>query len=150
MLLAGIVMAFVGVGAFYASIPSVNSDTKLEAYLMGSLRPAAMLVFVEALAWFLLRQYRSLLDEYMRFHRMAQRRADFLTAFLTIGKSNSPDATVLVLTALLQEPSALILKNGESTVALEENKAAFSNPIFDLANSVLQRVPLPDAKKNDG
>lgn len=150
MLLAGVVMAFVGVGAFYVSLPPVGPDTTLEAYLMQSLRPAGMLVFVEALAWFLLRQYRSLSEEYRRFHRLAQRRADFLTAFMTVDQANTPDAVVLVLTALLQEPTTLVLKNGESTEAIEESKSASANPIFDLANSVLLRVPLTNGKRNDG
>jgi len=150
MLLAGIVMAFVGVGAFYASIPTVGPDTKLEGYLMQSLRPTAMLVFVEALAWFLLRQYRALSEEYRRFHRLAQRRADFLTAFMTVAQTNAPDSAVFVLTALLQEPPTLVLKKGESTEALVESMAASSNPIFDLANAVLQRVPLADGVVREG
>ena len=52
-------------------------------YLTFSIRPAGALIFIEAIAWFLLRQYRALIEDYKIFHRMYLKRANYLIAYRT-------------------------------------------------------------------
>jgi len=150
MLAAGVVMSFVGLAVYYVSLPAIGKDAKIETFLMEGLRPTAMLIFVEALAWFLLKQYRSLSDEYRHFHRLAQRRADFLVAFMSQGANRTAETDLFLLTALLQEPSSIILKQGESTESIESRRTDTSNPILEMADRVLQRIPIQGATKKDG
>src|SRR5262249_54823982 len=45
-----------------------------------SLRPTGMLIFMEGIAWFLLRQYRVLIEEYKAFLRVYLKRSSYLIA----------------------------------------------------------------------
>src|SRR4051794_9123339 len=77
LLVSGIVMAFVGIAVFASFIPDENPVRRLESvavapvlpapstesvwtnvfqYASHALRPLGMLIFIEAVAWFLLRQ----------------------------------------------------------------------------------------------
>ena len=46
-----------------------------------SLRPTGMLIFMEGIAWFLLRQYRVLIEEYKSFLRVYLKRSSYLIAW---------------------------------------------------------------------
>lgn len=105
-----------------------------------------MLLFIEAVAWFLLKQYRALLDEYKYYYRFAQRRADFLIAYMTSPGQLTKEVELLLITTLLQEPAPLVLRQGESTESLEARKVDSANPVLDFAVQVLDR--LPGSKKN--
>jgi hypothetical protein len=90
LLVGGVVMAFVGVGVFFLSISLRGStpaairiaDILIRAdggfpwqQLTNAVRSFAMLFFIEAVAWFLLRQYRSLIEDYKLFYKQYMRRA---------------------------------------------------------------------------
>lgn len=57
---------------------------------VGKLGPVGMLVFVEAVAWFLLRQYRAHVDDFKTTHGIGAKRLDFLMALRLL---RAPDAT---------------------------------------------------------
>jgi hypothetical protein len=164
MLVAGIVMAFIGVAVFYVSLPEYGAekkylvpetlspaiapdpvpmkpaDYKIEmlSYLAHGIRPFGILVFLEGIAWFLLRQYRALIEDYKSFHRMYLRRANCLIAFKTLSDKDAPQDRLLVLVAsLLGEDLSGRLKQGESTETNEAVKNIEPNPVFALVTSML-------------
>ena len=74
----------------------------------GIMRASGIFLAIEAVAWFLLRQYRSLMDDYKEFHYFALRRANYVTAQQIATKPllNSGDIRVgeiFVLSTLLTE-----------------------------------------------
>jgi len=148
LLSGGIIMAFIGVGIFYVSLPDMTTEKiLLEDYLAHSIRPAGVLVFVEAIAWFLLRQYRNLIEDYKTFHRMYLKRANYLISFKALESHESADAGLLLVTSLLNEDLSGKLFNGETTESLETQKIKEDNPIFSLVSGIInQRKSKTDEK----
>jgi hypothetical protein len=141
----GIAMAFVGIGVFWAALPAVpkttgSAEQTILAYLPLTIRPLAMLIFVEAIAWFLLRQYRALIEDYKSFHKLYVRRVNFLAAF-TIASRDSPTAAELsVAAALLADDVAARLKTGETTENLQGIQQIDPNPVVTLFSAVINRA----------
>jgi hypothetical protein len=142
LLISGILMAFVGIFIFYLSLSDYSME-KMSAneFFFVSIRPATMLVFIEAIAWFLLRQYRILSEDSRIYHMNASRRSDLLTSFLAFPEEVSSEHRIFVLTNLLQSTQITTLKLGETTESLENSKLALSNPIFDMADRIISRLP---------
>ena len=135
-------MSFIGIGVFWVSLPDIPTESKpnLTVYLAQAIRPLGMLLFVEAIAWFLLRQYRALIEDYKVFHRVYLRRANLLAALRITSDSQVSAATLPVVTTLLSdgmyEPSAAVdsdSKNGDSG----QGQAA---PAFELLRTVVERT----------
>lgn len=122
LLTGGIVMAFVGVGIFYVSLPDIADfkDLSVETYLAGALRPAGVLIFVEAIAWFLLRQYRALIEDYKTFHRMYIKRTNHLICLKALRRLDTPGSELPLVMSLLQEDLSGVLRQGETTEGLEQ------------------------------
>jgi len=186
LLVAGIILAFVGVGIFYVSLPSPEEFADSRAsfvsfgavslqnsppesssggdllnpspppittppfdiwkYLTFSIRPAGALIFIEAIAWFLLRQYRALIEDYKVFHRMYLKRANYLIAYRTLGKKISLENQLLLVGALLEEDLTGKLRAGETSEALESMKASDTNPVFSLVNRLIDNLPKASGK----
>lgn len=145
LLVGGIAMAFVGIGVFWASLPAVpqvpgNLNEVALAYLPLAVRPVAMLVFVEAIAWFLLRQYRQLIEDYKTFHRVYLRRVNFLAAFKISSGKDATAAELAIAAALLSDDVTGRLKMGETTEHLEAVKQIEPNPVIEIFSAVISGV----------
>lgn len=114
----GIVMAFIGVGVFYATVPETADIKSLSEYLPRVVRPTGILVFVEAIAWFLLRQYRVQIEDYKSFYRIYLRRANLLIALKTIASAGKDRAQLALAAAFLQDDQSGRLRKGETTETL--------------------------------
>jgi hypothetical protein len=138
----GIVMSFIGIGVFWVSLPSMPADGKysVTAYLPLTIRPLGMLVFVEAIAWFLLRQYRALVEDYKAFHRMYLRRINFLIALRLVSESGSSPSKTSIAAALLVDDVSGRLKKDETTEALEGTKQIEPNPVVELFSAAIKRA----------
>jgi len=155
LLAGGIVMSFIGIAVFWASLPEIAADKKfdLTSYLPQTIRPLGMLLFVEAIAWFLLRQYRALVEDYKLFHRMYLRRVNFLAALRITSKPNVAPSELSVAAALLVDDLTSRLRPGETTETLEATKQIDSNPLVDLLTIIINRAAdvasVGAQKKND-
>jgi hypothetical protein len=151
LLVGGVVMAFVGVGVFFVSLRDLNSQSPLfeaaldagsppkEAVAHGLLpnipssqifmtfKASAMLIFIEAIAWFLLRQYRSLIEDYKSFYRYYMRRANYLASAKMAIENSDKDLIVSVVKTLLSEDLTGRLKKDETTEDLEGKKSVDQN-----------------------
>jgi hypothetical protein len=142
MLAGGLLMAFVGVGVFSASgsasLPgssqAIGGATdepwiKGVAALSPALRPALMLVFLEAIAFFLLRQYRSLIEDYKAFYRVTLRASNSLAALRLLGATE--EGRQLAAAALFHEDPSFRWEGA--------NQEAVTNPIFELLQGMLPK-----------
>ena len=91
MLISGIVVAIIGVLVFTEFIPDPDSfkiestkEIQWKQYLVYSIRPTMMLVFIEFIAFYLLKQYRTLIDDYKYFHSIFLLRLDNSVIFKII------------------------------------------------------------------
>lgn len=135
-LAGGIILTFVGVAIFYITLPETGTNETLESYLPKAIRPTGVLIFVEAIAWFLLRQYRALIEDYKWFHRHYTKRANYLAALQILqGDTVKPEHLFLAIT-LLNEDLSGRLKTGESTEALETLKLNDESPISEILKVV--------------
>jgi hypothetical protein len=151
MLFSGIIIAFIGIAVFavYAPEPQLVKQGDANAgplyeefkeFLMRSLRPIGMLFFVETIAWFLLRQYRMLIEDYKYFYRIYLKRQNYLVSLLTIQDlKNTPEGLVLI-TAMLQEDLSGRLSRGETSEAAEQLKFLDQNPILAVAEIVSRHI----------
>src|ERR1700730_1275815 len=92
-------------------------------------RALGMLIFVETIAWFLLRQYRSLVEDYKWFYRLYLKRQNYLAALLiTTEVGGAKDARTSISQALMAEDLSGQLRKGITTETLEGFKLIDENP----------------------
>jgi hypothetical protein len=170
LLVSGVVMAFVGVGVFFVSLTEVStvitsavagppsaeaavvqSSSNVMSWLqtIGSrqlfltFKSTAMLIFLEAIAWFLLRQYRALIEDYKSFYRYYMRRANYLAAFKLAAEHSNQKLMGDVVETLLAEDLTGRLKRGETTETLESQRVIepnFAETVVAKTSEVAQRA----------
>lgn len=149
LLVSGIAMAIIGVAVFYFSLPQHGTVQSLTDLLLQAARPGAILFFLEAVAWFLLRQYRALSVDYKEYHDVASQRADLLASLQLARRINSPDLSGKLMSALLERKSEAVLQPGQSTKALELEKLGAGNPVVDVIQSLITKIPEPISAKKE-
>jgi hypothetical protein len=147
LIAGGIVMAFVGVGVFYATVPETADIKSLSEYLPRAIRPTGILIFVEAIAWFLLRQYRVQIEDYKSFYRIYLRRANLLIALKTIASAGKDRAQMALAAAFLQDDQSGRLRQNETTETLAALAAVEPNPVFDLFKDLVTQV-IPSKRRS--
>jgi hypothetical protein len=141
LLVGGVTMAFAGVFVFYFTLAdTIQKSNGLTEIFRDSLRPIGMLFFIEALSWFLLKQYQSSTQEYSKYLAKADKKTNYLIAFLANEQTKSTEERIMILTSLLQPTQAFILKEGETTEGLEMQKMQNSNPLFEMGNSIINKI----------
>jgi hypothetical protein len=139
MLIAGIIVAFVGITvyAFLTTehlpdpVPFLRPDKpptfdeliklKREDILLGvvssiarNFRYVIIFIFVETIAWFLLRQYIALIEDYKTFYRLFLRRQNYLVSYLMlkdVHKSRQPPNILIPVMMLHEDLSGTVEKN---------------------------------------
>lgn len=106
-----------------------------------SLRPTGMLIFMEGIAWFLLRQYRVLIEEYKSFLRIYLKRSSYLIAWKAA--SSATERQFAVAQAMIADDVNPALKNDETTEVLEAMKLSDreQSPIVEVLREVKALLP---------
>jgi hypothetical protein len=169
MLIAGILVAFLGIVAFalLTSSPSTYFDTldirfamprdesgaarvgvdqfeKVRAndffygtirYVLSNLRFVLIFVFVETVAWFLLKQYRALIEDYKTFYRVYLRRQNYTSSYLMLKKRPlDQSAETLIAAAMLNEDLSGILSRGQELDSRAQLEFAERNSFSAITN----------------
>ncbi|GAA5012637.1 hypothetical protein GCM10025794_00760 [Massilia kyonggiensis] len=143
----GIIMAFIGVTIFYLTLPETQKDETLTSYWPKAIRPVGVLFFLESIAWFLLRQYRTLVEDYKWFYRVYLKRANYLTALRILTKDSIRAEEMFVAASLMQYDVSGHLKAGETTEWLEAAKTPEANMVVELLKAI---TSLPEKIKPQG
>lgn len=123
LLLSGIAVAVGGIGVYVLVVQDLPRAGTTQDLIARIARSFGLLIFIEGIAWFLLRQHRALLQEHRSFYSLYIKRMNHLLAVRLIPDvENDLALRTLVLTALLQDSPAERLAAGEST----PSDAAFS------------------------
>jgi hypothetical protein len=138
MLLAGLIVAMVGAAVLFAMLPEASSESGLGTALAGSIRPLGITIFVEAIAWYLLRQHRVLLEESRIFYQVYLRRSSQLGA-LALATDIGPNGASAILDALLKETSSDRLTSGETTIPLAASGAENHLALGSLIGMLLEK-----------
>jgi hypothetical protein len=157
-------MSFIGVAVFInitpASLTAVQSPVLQGAdlltrrqeegfpwqQLLNAIRSFAMLFFIEAIAWFLLRQHRSLIEDYKLSYRQYMRRANYLAAVKLSAQKGEKDLFNKIIETYLQEDLTGRMKKDKTTEWLEGQRLIDSNfvenlvtRLFDVAQSAIAK-----------
>jgi hypothetical protein len=113
------------------------------AIMVRSLRSFALFLALEAIAWFLLRQYRFAISDFKQLFRMYTRRETHYLAFKVtqVGSATSDGAMTAVAATMLQEDFSGRLSIDQTTEELEERKLVEENPVTSLWRSILDKFP---------
>lgn len=139
LLAGGIIMAFIGVAIFYITLPNFSPNESPTTYLSKAIRPTGILIFIESIAWFLLRQYRALIEDYKTFHRIYLKRANFLAAYRLVSTEKVRPEDLFMAASLIDEDLTGRLKHGETTEAIERVKIDEPSPVFALVDLIIKR-----------
>ncbi len=155
LLVGGVVMAFVGVAIFFVVLssalrglgtPEVDSSRIFglsESQIFLAFKSTAMLVFIEAIAWFLLRQYRALIEDYKSFYRYYMRRSNYLVTLKLLSEWKEPGLRISLANTILTEDLSGKLSPGESTELIEGQKlidANFVELIVTKGTEIVEKV----------
>ncbi|HEY1526666.1 MAG TPA: hypothetical protein VGH51_10545 [Candidatus Angelobacter sp.] len=117
-----------------------SSENPWLTFASHSLRPTGMLIFMEGIAWFLLRQYRVLIEEYKSFLRVYLKRSSYLIAWkaaATIGAEKQ----IAIAHAMIRDEMGDTLKKNETTEALEVMKIEEPPPVIAILREVKELLP---------
>lgn len=103
MLRAGLTVALAGVGTIYFLLPSNLPVNDPGVFMMHLARPIAIVLYIEAIALFLLRQYRASVDDFKYFNILRMKRADLLAAIHLLDQED-PEQRLDLSNRLLSEP----------------------------------------------
>ncbi|MCI0911798.1 hypothetical protein [Pseudomonas putida] len=121
-LLLGILVAFSGLAFFYIQTPVLNEPGQLIDKLLLLAPKFGILFFIEFVAFFFLRQYRSAMDEFRYYESIARRREE-VSALLILSAESEPKINLMELLksdCYFSKVSAL--EKDQSTEILEARK----------------------------
>jgi hypothetical protein len=94
-------------------------------------RYVIIFIFMETIAWFLLRQYRALIEDYKYFYRIYLKRLNYLNSYSMLkGRNLSEAAETLVSASMLQEDLSGRMRKGEeleSSAQMQYAEHSFSS-----------------------
>jgi hypothetical protein len=125
MLVSGLIMAFIGVVVFYFTLPSnISATTDIMKIITLSVRPTLILIFIEAVSWYLLKQHKVLLDDYKYYHSIYNKKVGYLAAYKLVAESELADEKLksIIPAIILSEE----IKKSES-VATDDSPIETSN-----------------------
>lgn len=139
MLILGVLVAVIGIVVFYIALPEY-SVKDVNSYLAQSIRPALVLLFIQSIAWFLLRQYRILIEDYKYFHKQYEKRSNYLACYDMYSAEDINDAKMYLSYVLLNEDFTGKLNENEKTEFNENVKMVDENPMFVLFRDIVNKV----------
>jgi len=121
-LLVGCLIAFIGLAIFYSPIFPKSSSTEIAQRLLDYLPRFGALFFVEFIAFFFLKQYRIMLEEYRYYEAIKRKRQDNLKLVELIDTYKDNIDLLKLLTENLSQTVVKRLSKGETTEILETQK----------------------------
>lgn len=146
----GILMAFIGMGIFYITLPQTNSINDINSFILSIIKPLFILLFIEAIAWFLLKQYRNLMEDFKHFYKIYLKRSNYKLSYYLLKKINDNNDNLnknkyeILINSLLSEDLSGKLYSGETTESLENKKINDEN----IKKGVAQLIELLKKQKN--
>lgn len=122
-MILGVTMGFIGMGFWFWSFNhALSKPMGLTEFVETAIPRVTILIFIELLAGFFLRQYRIGVEDFKYFFEIEQR-ADWKRISYSILLANKDAAIGTFATSLANEVLAMRLQAGESTTTIEALKA---------------------------
>ncbi|MDP9121577.1 MAG: hypothetical protein M3O15_09460, partial [Acidobacteriota bacterium] len=140
MLMAGVTVSLAGLIVFLSLLPDLDSESHAAASLslgVKSLRSVGLLVFIEAVAWFFLRQYSASIEHGKYYHRIYLRRVSYLVTYKLLSRQGVEETDSMLPVALLQEDLSGHLRASEASEMIEGLKLVEPNPVAQLLGALV-------------
>ena len=122
-LFVGCLIAFVGITVFSISyVPTPSQDLNLAQRLLDYLPRFGALFFIEFIAFFFLKQYRIMIEEYRYYEAIKRKRQDNLCLMELVEKHHDNPELLKDLIKIIKQDAVSKLQSGESTENLEVQK----------------------------
>lgn len=112
MLILGLLMAILGVLVFYFTLPEFKGVTNSVNYLSLTIRPTLILLFIQSIAFYLLKQYRSLINDYKYFHEEYLNKSQTFIIYQLMQNDNLSELEMKLIDKLLSDRKEKT-KNGD-------------------------------------
>lgn len=119
-LLVGVVIAFIGLFLFYMDLSVAKFDSDSSLVLIMMLPKIGILFFIEMIAFFFLRQYRSSMDEF-RYYESVKRQRENLYISLKLSKEGIISLDDSFFSSLFHSKNG-VLKSGEKSEIIESRR----------------------------
>lgn len=137
-LLVGCLIAFIGVAIFYSPIFQQTNSTDITQRLLDYLPRFGALFFIEFIAFFFLKQYRIMLEEYRYYEAIKRKRQDNMNLIELIETHKDNIELLKLLTENISQTVITKLSNGETTEILETQKIV--NQDMDIFSKVTDLI----------
>lgn len=114
MLILGLLIAVLGVVVFYISLPDYKELPNENRYLMFAIRPTLILIFIQSIAFYILKQYRSLINDYKYFYSEYLKKSKLYTSYLLIKNDDLGESKLMDSLLLNVEGKYVVESNDES------------------------------------
>jgi hypothetical protein len=140
MLVAGLTMAFLGVSFFYYTLPNVtNSNTDIVKILALSVRPTLILLFIESISWYLLKQHKNLLADYKYYHLIYNKKMNYLVSHKLISEEDfekNSISKIIPLMLLTEEHTNLFKERAKDDSTEEDSNIVFKTLLDKLMSKI--------------
>lgn len=139
MLISGLIMSFVGVIIFYLTIPvSLGNSIDFIKILSLTIRPTFILLFVQAISWYLLKQHKSALTEYKYYHSIYNKKLNYLASYRLIQneKEENSELKKLLPLMLLSEEIKNFAEEKDDDKIVETSKSLLES----LIDKVMKKI----------
>lgn len=143
-LLVGCLIAFVGVAIFYSPMFEKPAVPDIQQRLLDYLPRFGALFFVEFIAFFFLKQYRTMLEEYRYYETIKRKRQDNLNLLEIISTYKDNMDVLKIIIHRIPEDLGARLSKGETTEILEAQRLV--NDDFDLLSKVIELMKMVKEK----
>ncbi len=103
MLILGLLIALLGVVIFYLTLPEFKGESNPMNYLSLTIRPTFILIFIQSIAFYLLKQYRSLIQDYKYFHEDYLKKSQNFVTYQLMQNDNLKEIELKLIDKLLSE-----------------------------------------------
>ena len=137
-LLVGCLTAFTGVAIFYSPLFKITSSTDVVQRLLDYLPRFGALFFIEFIAFFFLKQYRIMLEEYKYYEAIKRKRQDNFTIRKIIEENKDKPEILKIIIEALNQTKIKKLANGGTTEIFETKKMI--NQDMDIYSKVTELI----------
>jgi hypothetical protein len=134
--------ALVGVGYLLLVAPhDIRTGETTSQTALRLVRSLGLVAFIEAIAWFFLKQYRVLVEDSKSYYRMYLKRSNTLAALALASdqREGGTDLNASVVAALLADPVVERLAQGESTESLEAQRTPGGPVVGEIVGRIVPK-----------
>lgn len=132
MLILGLLIAIVGVLIFYFTLPEFKVGSSKD-YVVLTIRPTLILLFIQSISFYLLRQYRSLINDYKYFHNEYLKKSQIFTTHQLMQTENISDLEMKLIESLIYQA-----KNDKQSENISENDLP-NEKVLDVIKTIIDK-----------